>query len=1138
MNNSLFKFTNKKSHYKLSLLATTCISIIYVNSVMANNNDPNNNYYKCSTISDDKKNCSITVNASTTPLAWDSIKDKVKYLKEDNYVTIKNIKLNINDNLDYSNMFKQGFSILDFDVKDNNNPTSYSLSLIGASNATGTKYTISGNNKEGNATNNRAFSFNNITVDEITNLKFDGFKYTEDDISVISINAGAILNKITNSEFSNNISAGNGGGMYVDKFNGKLTDVTFTNNTSEKGNGGGLYIANLEGAQDGSFNNVTFKNNTAAKNGGGLYINNFNDGDDKAFNNVTFKNNTASGSGGGLYAKTSSIVSLSNMNFNANSAGHGGAMYLNVNDANNTILLTNNLFKDNKAAGVTDNQGFKYSKGGAVYLKTSTTNTVTHTISDNTFISNNAEFSGGAIFIDGKFNADIENNYFINNKATDDDGEGGAIAINADVGSSAKIHNNTFIGNKAKLGGAVFFEKSSSVLIDNYFIANHANDGGGAIYLFNDYENTANDKHINLAITATTGNKAIFYGNTVNVNAAGDKKYQAIYAVPSQTAGNKNSLTFDVAAGSKILMFDPFAGFATVNKTGAGLLALGGHNTGLLALYGQNINEAASWNITAGILQLTDVTYNTNENATTAIKADAFNVTNATLQGSGTITANTVSFDNAIINLQGFKNTGNTVDQITNLPYTKADEFEAIKNAIKAIDTTAVEGQSTLNIAFNDGDNRNLTIKDTTINVHLKSTTDGQDEKGKDKYKYTSDSLLRVTGKGNVTFAGNNKIKITGIDFTDFMNVAATDDDVQLKRIATVIDVSGVTGDKNGKGNIKVVLGDNKNNSFSGYAQIHGLWDARLDEGNQDKYGVGINLSWYSLKGFGAGGGPKQAHGNFDIATGNEFTINGVLQDRTEDFSTGSAFNWDGKSLHKKGAGKLILDGVNTYTGNTTLEAGTLIVGSKDDKSSAQIVSDLTIDGDGVIGGFGKFGNVTVSTNKSLSIDGAYSKTVNVNSLTFLPNSTYKVKLYSLEDNENDKIIAANNIAIGNGVNLAVTFGKNWANASDLNKSYTILESTNGIISGEFTSNNLNDGYDWLTLKTISYDDNKKVIIKLSTEKTPDNKDPDNKDPDNKDPDNKDPEGKGEEGKGEEGKGEEGKGEEGKGEEGKGEEGR
>ncbi|EBR2776826.1 fibronectin-binding autotransporter adhesin ShdA [Salmonella enterica] len=87
------------------------------------------------------------------------------------------------------------------------------------------------------------------------------------------------------------------------------------------------------------------------------------------------------------------------------------------------------------------------------------------------------------------------------------------------------------------------------------------------------------------------------------------------------------------------------------------------------------------------------------------------------------------------------------------------------------------------------------------------------------------------------------------------------------------------------------------------------------------------------------------AHGTFTLGAGDSFEVTSVLGDKT-----GNG-DWDGKSLTKLGAGKLTLSGVNTYSGDTNVQEGTLwlsgdgSIGEMGSQQAVNVASGATFGG-------------------------------------------------------------------------------------------------------------------------------------------------------------------------------------------------
>ena len=279
------------------------------------------------------------------------------------------------------------------------------------------------------------------------------------------------------------------------------------------------------------YDNVTFSNNTANLAGGALSLN----GGLKTaiHNNVTFSGNQAtdaSSYGGAIYVTTTrdeiNLEIGQSVQFNQNTAGSGGAIY--SNDAQITIG-SGAIFNENKALS---------ESGGAIYSWDSDESDSSGAVTigeEAQFTSNEAAWSGGAIFnTDGKVSIG-QGAQFTSNKALD--GNGGAIANNISGGSVAGTQLN-IAGNTTFSGNSV---KSTS---DGY-------GRGGAIY---------NAGTLN--IDSTAGN-VTFQNNTAS--DTGKDVYLTDNSVMNITGSN--TVSFQSGEGA-------IAGTGAINKTGTGTFEL------------------------------------------------------------------------------------------------------------------------------------------------------------------------------------------------------------------------------------------------------------------------------------------------------------------------------------------------------------------------------------------------------------------------------------------------------------------------------------------------------------------------------------------------------------------------------------
>jgi len=151
--------------------------------------------------------------------------------------------------------------------------------------------------------------------------------------------------------------------------------------------------------------------------------------------------------------------------------------------------------------------------------------------------------------------------------------------------------------------------------------------------------------------------------------------------------------------------------------------------------------------------------------------------------------------------------------------------------------------------------------------------------------------VIDVTGSASL----DGTLKITGFNMPGTMPVSANA--LTLTHFKVISTTEGINGNFS-----SVDFGGQA--STIDYLTLAGFSDAL-------NYYVGFGLSW--LVG-GAG-----SHGDFTV-DGQTFEVDVALGNQAGPFASG----WDGKSLTKKGAGTLILSKENTYTGATTINAGTL----------------------------------------------------------------------------------------------------------------------------------------------------------------------------------------------------------------------
>ncbi len=150
--------------------------------------------------------------------------------------------------------------------------------------------------------------------------------------------------------------------------------------------------------------------------------------------------------------------------------------------------------------------------------------------------------------------------------------------------------------------------------------------------------------------------------------------------------------------------------------------------------------------------------------------------------------------------------------------------------------------------------------------------------------------------------------------------------------------------------------------------------DGRIDDTGK-QYELTTALTWYADRDDAV----TDAHGTFNLTNADgSFAVNTVLENVDATLDPASATGWDGTSLIKQGAGTLILNAENTYTGGTTISGGTLVATNVEALGSGDVTDNATLelntggDFDNAISGSGK---VEKSGDDALTLSGANTYT-------------------------------------------------------------------------------------------------------------------------------------------------------------------
>ncbi len=252
-----------------------------------------------------------------------------------------------------------------------------------------------------------------------------------------------------------------GGGLACVNSSPTLTNVQFNvcrSDGSTVGGGGGMVTV---GQSSPTLNNVTFNmcDTYGSGWGGGLSVQGYG-GQVVRLNNVTFVDNNSVTTGGALYVGGSTTV-LDSVDFDSNWAHDGGgAVHLRTC---RPCTLRHVTFTENTSA---------YGMGGGLLCEMAPDGIAT--MSDLTFLDNEAATNGGGMAVNNSTVPDISWVTFASNTAV----LGGGIYV---AGGPFELHNATFCQNSGTTaGGGIYLDglNALDLVLDSTIIA-YSSDGEG-----------------------------------------------------------------------------------------------------------------------------------------------------------------------------------------------------------------------------------------------------------------------------------------------------------------------------------------------------------------------------------------------------------------------------------------------------------------------------------------------------------------------------------------------------------------------------------------------------------------------------------------------------------------------------------
>ncbi|MGN6307277.1 MAG: autotransporter outer membrane beta-barrel domain-containing protein [Mesorhizobium sp.] len=201
-------------------------------------------------------------------------------------------------------------------------------------------------------------------------------------------------------------------------------------------------------------------------------------------------------------------------------------------------------------------------------------------------------------------------------------------------------------------------------------------------------------------------------------------------------------------------------------------------------------------------------------------------------------------------------------------------------------------------------------------------------------------------------------------------------------------------------------------NATAGTATITNSGSTSFRGGNSADDATIVNnasgqLNIYELTSSGIGIGSLSGDGEVFLGS-KTLTLGGLGKDDT----IGGVIQGPGGSLVKTGAGALTLNGVNAFTGLTSVDGGKLVVGDAD-HATASLAGGVLVNDGGTLGGIGTVGSTTIASGGTIAPGNSIGTLTIRGDIAFDAGSTYLAEINPALDG--DLIDASGKATIGGG---------------------------------------------------------------------------------------------------------------------------